>query len=277
MKQPSAYTAKPSGLKPFRRLAVHHDGRPSTSSEGENAGQDFPGSDGVRRAHRGVYARDRQGAGQQPPVPPRALHRIPTARRTRSGQGRGRGVFPAMQRPPGDPATIERGKQLFGVNCSACHGVDARGGQLGGPNLLRSQLVLMDQDGEMIAPVVQNGQPDKGMPRCRCRRQREGDRGVHPQPDRREPGPGRAAAIRGAAGEHPRRRCRGGADVLRREMQLLPLGDGRSAGDRDACGGSEDAAEPVGRRWRWRRTRPWPRRRRTNRPGCHGDDRIAVR
>jgi cytochrome c oxidase cbb3-type subunit 3 len=37
--------------------------------------------------------------------------------------------------------------------------VDARGGQLGGPNLLRSQLVLNDQDGELIAPVVKNGRP----------------------------------------------------------------------------------------------------------------------
>jgi cytochrome c oxidase cbb3-type subunit 3 len=42
--------------------------------------------------------------------------------------------------------------------------VDARGGQLGGPNLLRSQLVLADQDGELIVPVIQKGRPEKGMP-----------------------------------------------------------------------------------------------------------------
>ena len=42
--------------------------------------------------------------------------------------------------------------------------MDARGGQLGGPNLLRSQLVLADQDGELIVPVIQSGRPDKGMP-----------------------------------------------------------------------------------------------------------------
>jgi cytochrome c oxidase cbb3-type subunit III len=93
--------------------------------------------------------------GEQPQPPP------PAGR----GQGRGqRGVFPAMQRPPADPAVIERGRGLYGVNCSACHGVDARGGQLGGPNLLRSQLVLLDQDGEQILPVVQKGRPEKGMP-----------------------------------------------------------------------------------------------------------------
>lgn len=60
------------------------------------------------------------------------------------------------QRPPGDPAMVERGKALYGVNCNFCHGSDARGGE-GGPNLLRSELVLNDQNGELIAPVVQNG------------------------------------------------------------------------------------------------------------------------
>jgi cytochrome c oxidase cbb3-type subunit 3 len=80
------------------------------------------------------------------------------------GRGQGRAVFPAQQRPPGDPAIIERGRTLYSVTCSACHGVDLRGGQLGGPNLLRSQLVLNDKDGELIVPVIQNGRPDKGMP-----------------------------------------------------------------------------------------------------------------
>jgi mono/diheme cytochrome c family protein len=42
------------------------------------------------------------------------------------------------------------------VNCNFCHGSDARGGE-GGPNLLRSDLVLNDQHGERIATVVQNG------------------------------------------------------------------------------------------------------------------------
>ena len=66
--------------------------------------------------------------------------------------------------PPADPAKVDRGKQLFGVNCSFCHGPDARGGE-GGPNLLRSQIVLDDQNGEGIAVVVQNGRPDRGMPK----------------------------------------------------------------------------------------------------------------
>jgi cytochrome c oxidase cbb3-type subunit 3 len=44
------------------------------------------------------------------------------------------------------------------VYCRACHGADLRGGDQGGPNLLRSPVVLNDQDGELILPIVQNGQ-----------------------------------------------------------------------------------------------------------------------
>jgi len=72
------------------------------------------------------------------------------------------GAYP--QRPPADPAVVERGKALYGVQCNFCHGSDARGGE-GGPNLLRSQLVLNDQKGEAMAPVIQNGRIDQGMPK----------------------------------------------------------------------------------------------------------------
>jgi mono/diheme cytochrome c family protein len=72
------------------------------------------------------------------------------------------GAYP--QRSPADPTVVERGKALYGVQCSFCHGSDARGGE-GGPNLLRSQLVLNDQEGEAIAPVIQNGRIDQGMPK----------------------------------------------------------------------------------------------------------------
>jgi mono/diheme cytochrome c family protein len=57
---------------------------------------------------------------------------------------------------------VERGKALYGVQCNFCHGSDARGGE-GGPNLLRSDLVLNDKNGELIAGVVQNGRGE--MPR----------------------------------------------------------------------------------------------------------------
>ncbi len=65
-------------------------------------------------------------------------------------------------RPPADPASVERGKAIFGVNCAFCHGVDARGGS-GGTNLIRAELVLNDREGELIAPVVRGGR--EGMPK----------------------------------------------------------------------------------------------------------------
>jgi cytochrome c oxidase cbb3-type subunit 3 len=68
------------------------------------------------------------------------------------------------QRPPADPAVVERGKVLYGANCTFCHGADARGGS-GGPSLIRSATVLNDKSGELIAPIVQNGIPDRGMPK----------------------------------------------------------------------------------------------------------------
>jgi cytochrome c oxidase cbb3-type subunit III len=77
-------------------------------------------------------------------------------------QGQPPGFVAYPQRPPGDPAAIERGKATYGANCVFCHGANARGGDGGGPNLLRSTLVLEDQQGELIAPVVRAGRG--GMP-----------------------------------------------------------------------------------------------------------------
>ncbi|HEY7388582.1 MAG TPA: c-type cytochrome [Bryobacteraceae bacterium] len=77
----------------------------------------------------------------------------------------GRGGYAYPSRTPGDPASIARGKTLYDTNCSFCHGEDARGGAQGGPNLIRSDIILRDQKGELLAPVVQNGRPDAGMPK----------------------------------------------------------------------------------------------------------------
>lgn len=74
------------------------------------------------------------------------------------------GLVPGQQRPPGDPAQIARGKTLYGVSCTGCHGADLRGGDMGGPNLLRSQVTLSDQDGELIAPIIQGSRQGSGMP-----------------------------------------------------------------------------------------------------------------
>ena len=93
-------------------------------------------------------AQDRGGAAQTPPG----------GRGARGGMG-----MTAYPQRKQDPAAVERGKGLYSVNCAFCHGSDARGGE-GGPNLLRSTIVLSDQKGEAIAPVVRDGRPAAGMP-----------------------------------------------------------------------------------------------------------------
>lgn len=70
--------------------------------------------------------------------------------------------FPAHLRPAGDPAVVERGRALYGSLCRACHGTDLRGGDVGGPNLLRSELVLGDMAGELIGPVIREGRIPAG-------------------------------------------------------------------------------------------------------------------
>ena len=105
----------------------------------------------------------------QAPAPQTPPQQTPPPGPGAPGQG-GRGgrgqiaTFPAQQRPPGDPAIIARGKSLFEVNCRLCHGADLRGGDMGGVNLLRSTLVLNDQLGELILPVVHGGRANPGMP-----------------------------------------------------------------------------------------------------------------
>jgi cytochrome c oxidase cbb3-type subunit III len=95
------------------------------------------------------------GATQATPQPPAQPPASPPVRVARP-------AYPV--RPSADPAVVARGRQIFSANCSFCHGSDARGGE-GGPNLIRSELVLDDNNGELITTVVQNGRPDKGMPK----------------------------------------------------------------------------------------------------------------
>jgi len=64
--------------------------------------------------------------------------------------------------PAPDEAAAKKGEPLYKQNCSTCHGETARGAQ--GPNLVRSVLVLHDEKGEEIGPVIKNGRPQGGMP-----------------------------------------------------------------------------------------------------------------
>jgi mono/diheme cytochrome c family protein len=66
--------------------------------------------------------------------------------------------------PKFDPASVERGKQNFASTCGFCHGSKATGGEKG-PDLLRSVLVLDDDHGKNIGPVILKGRPKRGMPR----------------------------------------------------------------------------------------------------------------
>jgi cytochrome c oxidase cbb3-type subunit III len=63
-----------------------------------------------------------------------------------------------------DPKTVDRGGKLFATHCSGCHGTNAKGGP-GAPDLVRSVLVLDDEKGILIAPVLREGRPDQGMPK----------------------------------------------------------------------------------------------------------------
>jgi mono/diheme cytochrome c family protein len=96
-------------------------------------------------------------AGQEPPTQPP------------QGRGAGRGgrggqttrEFLGLGRQP-DPEVAARGEKIYAAACAFCHGPDARGA--GAPSLLRSDVVLHDDKGERISPIIRDGRPEKGMP-----------------------------------------------------------------------------------------------------------------
>ncbi len=94
--------------------------------------------------------------GQEPRVTPTAQA---------AGNGANSGVSAAAISGSGqDPAAFERGGKVFATYCAGCHGVAGKGGP-GAPDLIRSVLVLDDEKGILIAPVIREGRPDKGMPK----------------------------------------------------------------------------------------------------------------
>ncbi len=62
-----------------------------------------------------------------------------------------------------DPESVERGGTLFAAKCGGCHGATAKGTNRA-PDLVRSLLMLDDEKGLLVGPVIRNGRPDKGMP-----------------------------------------------------------------------------------------------------------------
>jgi cytochrome c oxidase cbb3-type subunit III len=61
-----------------------------------------------------------------------------------------------------DPEAAARGQKIFAPTCGFCHGADAAGKSA--PDLIRSELVLHDDGGSLIGPVIHNGRPTAGMP-----------------------------------------------------------------------------------------------------------------
>jgi cytochrome c oxidase cbb3-type subunit 3 len=81
--------------------------------------------------------------------------------------GRGaadKGITAAIAGSKEDPAAFDRGAKAYTQNCAGCHGANARG-SVGAPDLVRSILVLDDEKGILIAPVLRDGRPEAGMPK----------------------------------------------------------------------------------------------------------------
>jgi mono/diheme cytochrome c family protein len=71
---------------------------------------------------------------------------------------------PHAQRPSLDPSIVERGQRRFTESCGFCHGANARGGE-SGPDLVRSIVVLEDENGKRLGPLLKEGRTELGMPK----------------------------------------------------------------------------------------------------------------
>lgn len=75
-----------------------------------------------------------------------------------------RGEAAAIAGAKEDPAAYERGAKLYALHCAGCHGKTGRG-NVGAPDLIRSIVVLTDEKGILISPILRNGRPNDGMPK----------------------------------------------------------------------------------------------------------------
>lgn len=80
-----------------------------------------------------------------------------------TGNGLDAARLQLISRPVPAEDVVERGRQAFTVSCGFCHGIDARGGE-GGPDLVRSEMMLNDEGGDLLGPFIRVGRPDLGMP-----------------------------------------------------------------------------------------------------------------
>lgn len=88
--------------------------------------------------------------------------------------GADKGIPAAIAGAKEDPAAFERGAKAYTQYCAGCHGTTARG-SAGAPDLVRSILVLDDEKGILISPILRDGKPDAGMPKLGLTEQQIGD------------------------------------------------------------------------------------------------------
>ncbi len=111
-----------------------------------------------------------QGRGASAPQPPTGASATQPPAGTTTPQGppaasggRGRGVAPVDRPGPNDKMVVDageadQGRTIWTAECVSCHGADARGGN-GGPNLVRSAMVLHDRYGSGLGPFLKEGHP----------------------------------------------------------------------------------------------------------------------
>jgi cytochrome c oxidase cbb3-type subunit 3 len=64
---------------------------------------------------------------------------------------------------PPQSQVAKNGQAVFSESCGFCHAPDATGTGKA-PNLVRSDLVRHDENGNLIGPVIRDGRPARGMP-----------------------------------------------------------------------------------------------------------------
>ncbi len=105
-----------------------------------------------------VHPAGAQNAGKNAPKADAKAKAVPAPAPLPAG-GAGGAAYP--QRPLAPADVRARGEALYKAECGFCHGEDARGGDMGN-NLIRSQIVLNDNQGERIAPVLMRGEGVEG-------------------------------------------------------------------------------------------------------------------
>jgi cytochrome c oxidase cbb3-type subunit III len=71
-------------------------------------------------------------------------------------QGGGGGGNGPLDRMVVDPAAADRGRPVWAAECITCHGPTGRGGE-GGPNILRSEVIIRDRSADMLGPFLKKG------------------------------------------------------------------------------------------------------------------------